>query len=203
MLALRFGFWIVADEIYERLVYGITHESIAALGQDVYDRTITINGCSKTYAMTGWRIGFAAAPVAVAKAMSNFQDQVTSNPTSFAQKGAVAAYHLDATAVEAMRVEFQARRDLIVGLLRQIPGLKVFEPQGAFYVLPDVTAFLGGEIATDIDLAAWLLAEARVATVPETVFEGPGHLRLSYAASRADIEKGVGRIAEALAKRTA
>lgn len=203
MLALRFGFWIVADEIYERLVYGITHESIAALGQDVYDRTITINGCSKTYAMTGWRIGFAAAPVTVAKAMSNFQDQVTSNPTSFAQKGAVAAYHLDATAVEAMRVEFQARRDLIVGLLRQIPGLKVFEPQGAFYVLPDVTAFLGGEIETDIDLAAWLLAQARVATVPGTVFEGPGHLRLSYAASRADIEKGVGRIAEALAKRTA
>ena len=109
----------------------------------------------------------------------------------------------DHAAVEAMRVEFQARRDLIVGLLRQIPGLKVFEPQGAFYVLPDVTAFLGGEIATDIDLAAWLLAEARVATVPGTVFEGPGHLRLSYAASRADIEKGVGRIAEALAKRTA
>jgi aspartate aminotransferase len=201
MLALRFGFWIVADEIYERLVYGLTHESIAGLGQDVYDRTITINGCSKTYAMTGWRIGFAAAPVAIAKAMSNFQDQVTSNPTSFAQKGAVAAYHLDSSAVDAMRDEFQARRDLIIGLLRQIPGLKVFEPQGAFYVLPDVTAFLGGELTTDIELAAWLLEEAKVATVPGTVFEGAGHLRLSYAASRADIEKGVGRIAEALAKR--
>ena len=203
MLALRFGFWIVADEIYERLIYGLTHESIAGLGQDVYDRTITINGCSKTYAMTGWRIGFAAAPVAIAKAMSNFQDQVTSNPTSFAQKGAVAAYHLDSSAVDAMRDEFQARRDLIIGLLRQIPGLKVFEPQGAFYVLPDVTAFLGGELTTDIELAAWLLEEAKVATVPGTVFEGAGHLRLSYAASRADIEKGVGRIAEALAKRNA
>ena len=119
------------------------------------------------------------------------------------QKGAVAAYHLDSSAVEAMRDEFQARRDLIIGLLRQIPGLKVFEPQGAFYVLPDITAFLGGELTTDIELAAWLLEEAKVATVPGTVFEGAGHLRLSYAASRADIEKGVGRIAEALAKRNA
>ena len=203
MLALRHNFWIVADEIYERLVYGVEHQSIAALGQDVYDRTITINGCSKTYAMTGWRIGFAAAPVAVAKAMSNFQDQVTSNPNSFAQKGAIAAYGMDSASVEAMRAEFEARRDLIVGLLRQIPDVKVFNPQGAFYVMPDITEYLGGDIPTDIEMSSWLLEEANVATVPGTVFEGEGHIRLSYAASRADIEKGVGRIAEALAKRRA
>jgi aspartate aminotransferase len=198
-LSVERGFWVVADEIYERLIYGASHTSIASLGREVYDRTITINGCSKSYAMTGWRIGFAAAPVQVAKAMSNFQDQVTSNPTSFAQKGAVAAFDMPADAMETMRAEFEARRDLIVGLLKQIDGLRVPEPKGAFYVFPDFSAYLNGE--SDTELAAYLLEEARVATVPGSVFEGDGHLRLSYAASRADIEKGVSRIAEALARR--
>lgn len=203
-LALRYDFWIVADEIYERLIYGGTeHTSIATLGKDVYERTITINGVSKSYAMTGWRIGFAAAPLAVAKAMSNLQDQVTSNPTSFAQKGAVAAYAMPAESVEAMRVEFEARRDLVVGLLRQIPGLKVPEPKGAFYVFPDVSHYLGEGAASDVDLATYLLEKANVATVPGSVFEGVGHLRMSYAASRNDIERGVARIAEALAARIA
>ncbi len=203
-LALRHGFWIVSDEIYERLVYGdAKQESIASLGAEVSERTITINGCSKSYAMTGWRIGFAAAPVPVAKAMSNFQDQVTSNPTSFAQKGAIAAFNLPPDEVEAMRQEFEARRNLVVSLLRQIPGLRVPEPKGAFYVLPDASAHITGDLKTDIDLADYLLQEAKVATIPGSVFEGPGHLRLSYAASRADIEKGVARIAEALARRNA
>lgn len=199
-LALRHDFWVVADEIYERLIYGEEHQSIAALGSDIAERTITIGGCSKTYSMTGWRIGFAAAPLAVAKAMSNFQDQVTSNPTSFAQRGAVVAFQMDPESVEKMRAEFEARRDLIVGLLRGIPGLHVPEPKGAFYVFPDVTRYLGGKVATDLDLAAYLLEEAQVATVPGSVFEGAGHLRLSYAASRPNIEKGVARIAEALQK---
>lgn len=198
-LAIRHGFWIVADEIYEHLIYGVEHQSIAGLGGDVYERTVTINGCSKTYAMTGWRIGFAAAPAPVAKAMSNFQDQVTSNPTSFAQKGAVVAFNMDAESMEAMRLEFEQRRDLIVGLLRRIEGLKVPVPQGAFYVFPDFSTYLNGD--TDAELATYLLDEARVATVPGSVFEGDGHLRLSYAASRADIEKGVQRMAEALARR--
>lgn len=203
-LALRHDFWIVADEIYERLIYGgIEHTSIATLGKDVYERTITINGVSKSYAMTGWRIGFAAAPLAVAKAMSNLQDQVTSNPTSFAQKGAVAAYAMPAESVEAMRAEFEARRDLVVRLLREIPGLKVPEPKGAFYVFPDVSHYLGDGIASDPDLASYLLEKANVATVPGSVFEGVGHLRMSYAASRNDIERGVARIAEALAARNA
>jgi aspartate aminotransferase len=200
-LALRHGLWIVSDEIYEKLVYGgVRHESMAGLGANVQEQTITINGCSKTYAMTGWRIGFAAAPGPVAKAMSNFQDQVTSNPTSFAQKGAIVAFGLPPEDVEAMRKEFEARRDLVVSLLRQIPGLRVPEPRGAFYVLPDASAYLTGEMKTDVDLADYLLREANVATIPGSVFEGAGHLRLSYAASRADIERGVARIAKALAR---
>ncbi|AIE85518.1 pyridoxal phosphate-dependent aminotransferase [Fimbriimonas ginsengisoli] len=203
-LALRHGLWIVADEIYERLVYGgATAPSIGSLGNDVFEQTITINGCSKTYSMTGWRIGYAAAPLPVAKAMSNLQDQVTSGPTTFAQKGAIEAYNLPNEAVEGMRAEFESRRDLIVGLLRQIPGIKVPEPQGAFYVFPDVSAYLGNDLATDDDLASYLLTEAKVAVVPGSVFEGNGHIRLSYATSRKDIERGVARIAEALGRRTA
>ena len=197
--ALRHGFWIVSDEIYEHLIYGEKHVSIASLGKDVFDQTITVNGCSKTYAMTGWRIGFAAAPLPVAKAMSNFQDQVTSNPTSFAQKGAIAALQMDAESVEAMRAEFHARRDMISGLLLQIPGVTMKAPLGAFYAFPDMGAY--GE--DDVALAGYLLEEARVAMVPGSVFEGKGHLRMSYAASRADIERGVARIAEALSKRSA
>jgi aspartate aminotransferase len=199
-LALRNGFWIIADEIYERLIYGYEFESIAALGKDVQDQTITIGGCSKSYAMTGWRIGFAAAPLPVAKAMSNFQDQVTSNPTSFAQRGAVKAFGLPAESVEAMRAEFEARRDLIVGLLTAIPGVNIDPPKGAFYAFPDISALLKpGE--TDLDLAGELLEKALVAVVPGSVFEGPGHIRLSYATSRTNIEKGVGRIAKFFADR--
>jgi aspartate aminotransferase len=198
-LALRHGIWIIADEIYEHLLYdGEKHVSIAGLGSDIYERTITVNGCSKSYAMTGWRIGYAAAPLPVAKAMSNFQDQVTSNPTSFVQKGAVVALNLPASSIEAMRQEFEARRDLIHRLLTEIPRVRMAKPKGAFYALPDVSAYLGGSLKSDEELAAYLLDEAKVATVPGSVFEGSGHIRLSYAISRADIEKGVARIAEAL-----
>ncbi len=197
-LALRHGLWIVTDEIYERLVYGGTiHTSIASLSSDVAERTITIGGCSKSYAMTGWRIGFAAAPLPVAKAMSNLQDQITSNPTSFAQKGATVAFNLPTEAVEAMRAEFEARRDLIVGLLKGIPNVRIPEPRGAFYAFPDFSHFMGGD---DMALASYLLEEAKVAVIPGSVFEGAGHIRLTYACSRADIEKGVGRIAEAVSR---
>ncbi|HVL38746.1 MAG TPA: pyridoxal phosphate-dependent aminotransferase [Fimbriimonadaceae bacterium] len=199
-LALRHGLWIISDEIYERLIYGQEHQSFAALGREVAAQTITVGGCSKSYAMTGWRIGFACAPTPVAKAMSNFQDQVTSNPTSFAQKGAVVAFRLPAEAVEGMRAEFEARRNLIVGLLRGIEGVEVPEPSGAFYAFPNVGAFLQGRISTDLELAEYLLEEAHIAVVPGSVFEGPGHLRLSYAASRVDIERGVERLAGALAQ---
>ncbi len=202
-LALRHGLWIIADEIYERLVYGTTHYSIAGLGAEVAEQTITIGGCSKTYAMTGWRIGFAAAPLRVAKAMSNFQDQVTSNPTSFAQKGAVVAFGMEASTVEVMRAEFEARRDLIVSLLQAIPCVRINPPKGAFYAFADFSAYIGGQFPTDIELSTFLLESAKVATVPGSVFEGPGHLRLSYAASREHIEKGVARIGDALKNITA
>ncbi len=201
-LAIRHGFWVIADEIYERLVYdGFKQDSIASLGRDIFEQTVTVGGCSKTYAMTGWRIGFAAAPAPVAKAMANLQDQVTSNPTSFAQKGAAAAFNLPSDSVEAMRSEFEERRNLIVGLLQDIEDVKVRIPGGAFYVFPDVSAFLGSDIPTDIQLAEHLLEAAQVATVPGSVFMGQGHLRMSYAASRQDIEKGVARIADVLGKR--
>ncbi len=200
-LALSRGLWVVTDEIYERLLYGgESHTSIASLGSEIADRTITIGGCSKSYSMTGWRIGFAAAPAPVAKALSNLQDQITSNPTSFAQKGATVAFNLPAESVEAMRAEFEGRRDLISRLLGDIPDVKLPLPKGAFYAFPDVSAYLGGKVANDLELATYLLEEARVAVIPGSVFEGEGHIRLTYACSRADIERGVTRIAEALSR---
>ncbi len=199
-LALKNELWVIADEIYERLTYEEPSMSMASLGSDIASRTITIGGCSKSYAMTGWRIGFAAAPQQVASAMSNLQDQVTSNPTSFAQKGAVAAYKLDPSSVESMRQEFMVRRDLIVELLRKIPNVEITTPGGAFYAFPDVRHYLGGRFKTDGDLAGYLLEEYNVATIPGFVFEGAGHIRLSYAASQSDIRRGVERIADAFAK---
>lgn len=199
-LAVKHGVWIISDEIYERLTYGHQHVSVATLDKSVADQTVTILGCSKTYAMTGWRIGFAVAPKPVAAAMANLQDQVTSNATTFAQAGAVAALNLPPAEVEAMRAEFEARRDIGVKLLRQIPGVKIAEPKGAFYFFADFREHIGGDIPDDLALAERLLADAHVATVPGSVFEGPGHLRLSYATSRANIEKGISRIAEALDK---
>lgn len=201
-LALRHGFWVICDEIYERLIYGTEHMSVAGLGQEMYEQTITVSGCSKTYAMTGWRIGYAAAPLAVAKAMATIQDQVTSNATSFAQAGAVAALNMPDSKVEAMRAEFEARRDLIVGLLNDIPGVECPLPGGAFYAFPDISKrLMPGE--TDVDFTNHLLEEAHVAVIPGTVFEGPGHIRLSYATSQSEIRRGLERIASFINSRSA
>lgn len=195
-LAIRHGFWVIADEIYEKLIYDQTHTSIGSF-PGMIDQTITINGCSKTFAMTGWRIGYAASPSDVAQAMSNLQDQVTSNPTTFAQVGAIAALEMDPEIIESMRSEFEIRRNLIVSLLRDIPNVECTMPQGAFYAFPDVSAYLVDGI-TDMHLAERLLEEAHVAVIPGTVFEGQGHIRLSYATSRDEIEKGIARIAQFL-----
>lgn len=199
-LAIRHDLWLISDEIYERLIYGMEHQSMPALGREVQDRTIWVGGCSKTYAMTGWRIGFLAAPAPVAKAVSCFQDQVTSNPTSFAQKGAIAALKMDDSAVLAMRDEFHTRRDLAMRELANIPNLVVPKPDGAFYLFVGIQAYLGGPCATDSDLAEKLLEEGHVAVVPGSVFEGPGFLRLSYTASQEDIVRGICRIGETLAR---
>lgn len=197
-LADRHGFWILSDEIYDRLVYQGEHASFAQLGSKIADQMIYINGCSKTYAMTGWRIGYMIAPKPVAQAVSNFQDQVTSNPTSFAQVGALAAFKMQEQEVEAMRREFDARRHHVLGLLREIPDLPVPTPNGAFYVFPDFRAYLSNAIPDDLTLAEKLLDEALVALVPGSVFEGPGHLRLSYAVSMETLTQAVERIAEFL-----
>lgn len=197
-LALRNGLWVISDEIYDRLVYGEVHTSIASLGKEIADQTITVGGCSKSYAMTGWRIGFAAAPKPVANAMGCLQDQVTSNANSFAQKGAVEAFRMPASEIEPMRAEFQERRDLIIGLLKAIPRVEVAVPNGAFYALPDFSAYLGGSVRDDLQLAELLLDNAKVATIPGSVFEAPGHIRISYAASRESIREGIQRISNAL-----
>lgn len=202
-LALRHGLWVISDEIYDRLVYGQPHVSIAALGSDIAEQTVTIGGCSKSYAMTGWRIGFAAAPKPVIAAMGNLQDQVTSNANSFAQRGAITAFGLPETEIEPMRAEFEARRDMIIRLLREIPQVEAPIPNGAFYVLPDISAYLGGQMKDDLALAEHLLESANIATVPGSVFEAPGHIRLSYAASRENIARGIERLAGALQKLTA
>lgn len=193
-LVTKHGLALISDEIYERLVYGHRHLSPASFGPEVAERTITINGCSKTYAMTGWRVGYSASSPALAKAMTNLQDQVTSNANSVAQAAAVAALQMPQDEVERMRAEFEARRDLLVTGLNGIPGLTCRVPKGAFYAFPDVTAFLGEACRDDVALADLLVDRAHMGTVPGSVFEGPGHLRLSYAASRETIEKGLERL---------
>lgn len=199
-LALRHDFWIIADEIYEKLIYEGAHESIGALGSDVLARTVTIGGCSKSYSMTGWRIGYLGAPKEVVKAIGAFQDQVTSNPTSFAQVGAVAALKMDPAGVEAMRQEFDARRRLGHAELCAIPNVVAPMPKGAFYFFADFSAYLGGRMSSDRDLAEFLLEEVHVATIPGSVFEGDGFLRISYTASQENIRRGIQRIGEALSR---
>jgi aspartate aminotransferase len=193
-IADRHGLWIVSDEIYERIRYGSPHVSAALLCDP--ERTVTVSGCSKSFAMTGWRIGFVHAPKAVLDAMVCVQDQVTSNPTSFAQAGAVAALSLPPEAVAAMTDRFRARRDLIVELLANRLGSEVRPPQGAFYVLLDVRRWAGE--GGDKALADRVLERAGVATVPGSFFLAPGTIRLSYAASEEDIDEGTARLAEEL-----
>lgn len=197
-IALRNNLWIVSDEIYEKLTYDHQHTSIASLGKEVADQTVTILGCSKSYAMTGWRIGFSVSPPHIATAIADLQDQVTSNATTFAQAGAVAALQLPENEVEAMRATFQKRRDIGLQLLRQIPDLQVATPKGAFYFFVDISAYLDEHCPTDTQLAEKLLAQNLIATVPGSVFEGPGHLRLSYATSEADITEGIRRLQQGL-----
>ena len=197
-LAIRHGLWVVSDEIYEKLIYEGEHQSIAALGSDIAAQTITINGCSKTYSMTGWRIGYSASLPKIAQAMTTLQDQVTSSPTSFAQAGAIAAYQISNESLMSMNQEFMTKRDLMMNGLSQIHGISCVKPKGAFYVLVDVSSLLKGEIADDFQLAGRLLDEILVATIPGSVFGAPGYLRLSYATSRENIQKATERLSHAL-----
>lgn len=194
---------VMADEIYEHINYG---EPLRSLGSfpKIADRVVIINGVSKAYAMTGWRVGYCAAPLWLAKAVNKLQGQYTSGCSSIAQKAAEAAYTGSQECVEEMRRAFERRRDLVTDLASKIPGFKVNKPSGAFYLFPEVSALLGKKIGdrvikTSGDLALYLLEQAHVATVDGAAFCAPGYIRLSYATSDENIREAMSRIASAVA----
>lgn len=194
---------VLSDEIYEHINFTGSFTSLASF-PEIADRTVIINGVSKAYAMTGWRIGYCAAPLWLAKAVNKLQSQYTSGCSSIAQKAAEAAYEGPQDCVHEMCEAFRRRRDLVVELARQIPGLECNEPQGAFYLFPRVTSFLGksdGEttINTSGELALYLLDKAHVATVDGAAFCLDGYIRLSYATSDDNIREAMRRIGQALA----
>jgi len=194
---------VISDEIYEKLIYEGEHVSFASLAPEVKDITITVNGVSKSYAMTGWRIGYAAGPENVIKAMGDLQSHATSNPTSISQKAALAGLKGPQEPLEMMKVEFRKRRDYMVKRLNEMSGFKCLTPPGAFYVYPDVSALIGKKLAgkpvvDDSALADILLDEARIAVVPGKAFGTNGNLRFSYATSMERIEEGLSRLARVL-----
>jgi aspartate aminotransferase len=208
-LAVQNDFWLLTDDIYRSLVYGdAKFIQPATFGPEVKKRTIIADGVSKSFAMTGWRIGFALAPPPVIEAMGTLQGQSTTNAAAVSQAAALAAIEGSTEDVERMRLEFDKRRQYMVHALRSIPGVKCVEPKGAFYAFPDLSAFNGRKtpagkgIDGDLALCEYLIEEAKVAVVPGSAFYAPGFVRLSYATSQANIEKGVARIAEALGKLT-
>lgn len=195
---------VLADEIYEHINYIGGHQSIAQF-EEIRDRVVIINGVSKGYAMTGWRIGFIAAPLWIAKACNKLQSQYTSGPCSIAQKAATAAFSGDQSCVEEMRKAFERRRNLVVELTKEIPGFKVNNPQGAFYLFPEVSYYFGKSdgthvIKTSDDLAMYLLEDAHVATVGGDAFGAPDCLRFSYATSDENLKKALCRIKDSVAK---
>lgn len=193
---------VISDEIYEHINYIGKHESIAQFTK-IRDRVVVVNGVSKGYAMTGWRIGWIAAPQWIASACSMLQGQYTSGPSSISQKAAVAAYKGDQTCVSDMRTAFERRRNLIVGLLKEIQGLNVNNPMGAFYIFPDCKSFIGKSyngktMRSATDIAMYLLEDAHVACVGGDAFGAPGCIRISYATSDDNIKRAVARIKTAL-----
>ncbi|MGB8021002.1 MAG: aminotransferase class I/II-fold pyridoxal phosphate-dependent enzyme, partial [Candidatus Nanopelagicales bacterium] len=198
------GLWVITDEIYEHLVYGAARfASMPALVPELADRCIVVNGVAKTYAMTGWRVGWLIGPSDIVRAATNLQSHATSNVANVSQVAALAAVSGDLSAVEQMKVAFDRRRRRIVELLSAIPGVVCPEPEGAFYVYPSVEGLLGRQLrgqrpASSAELAALILDEAEVAVVPGEAFGTPGYVRLSYALGDSDLEEGVGRMAALL-----
>lgn len=195
---------VLSDEIYEHINYLDKHVSIAEF-PEIFDRTVIVNGVSKGYAMTGWRLGWIAGPKWIADACNTLQGQYTSNPSSIAQKAAEAAYTGDQQCVADMRVAFERRKNLVVKMAREIPGLKVNEPKGAFYVFPDCSYYFGKSyngttVNNPEDLALFLLAEAHVACVGGTDFGAPNCIRMSYATSDEKLVEAFTRIKNALGK---
>ncbi|GLW96341.1 pyridoxal phosphate-dependent aminotransferase [Microtetraspora sp. NBRC 16547] len=202
--ALDKGLWVVTDEIYEHLVYGgATFSSIATAVPELRERVVVLNGVAKTYAMTGWRVGWLIGPSDVVKAATNLQSHATSNVSNVAQAAALAAVSGDLSAVAKMREAFDRRRQTMVRMLNEIPGVACPEPFGAFYAYPTVKALLGKEIrgrrpASSAELAELILEEAEVALVPGEAFGTPGYFRLSYALGDDDLVEGVSRVAKLL-----
>jgi aspartate aminotransferase len=198
--------FVICDDIYEKIIYAnFPFENIATAEPKIKDRTIVVNGVSKAYAMTGWRIGYAAGPEQLIAAIIKIQSQNTSNPASISQKAAVEALKGDQEVVGKMVAEFRQRRDAIVKLLNEIDGVKCLSPEGAFYVFPNVSgiygrSFQGKKITDSTELINYLLDEANVATVPGAAFGNDNHIRLSYATSLKNIEEGLKRIKIAIAK---
>ena len=194
--------YILSDEIYEHINYGTPHFSIAAI-PELYDRTITVNGVAKAFAMTGWRIGYIGAPEWIAKACNKMQGQITSGANCIAQRATIAAVSAPVSAIQYMVDEFASRREIIIELLTAIPGIKLNRPQGAFYVFPDVSYYFGKtlkgkQIQNATDFALFLLEEAHVATVTGEAFGNKNCIRISYAASEESIRTAVNRIENAL-----
>lgn len=195
---------VLSDEIYEYIVFDAPHVSLINAAPDLKERVLLVNGFSKGFAMTGWRLGYLAANPEVIKAVSKIQSQETSAPSTISQKAGEVAYRSDLNAVETMRNAFKQRRDFLVGALTEIPGVKCFKPGGAFYVFPDISAYLntttpnGIKIASSADLCMYLLEECGLALVPGDAFGEPTGIRLSYAASMEQLEEAVIRLRSAL-----
>ena len=193
--------WVFTDDIYEKLSYdGFKPATVLEVEPRLRDRTVTMNGCSKAYAMTGWRIGFAGAPVHLIKAMDKLQGQSTSNTSSVSQAAAIEALTGPQESIEEMRKVYERRRNMVVEMLNQAPGLRCHKPEGAFYVFPDMRGCIGKttaggkKIETDEDFTIALLEEAGVATVHGAAFLSPGHFRISYATSDEALREACTRI---------
>lgn len=205
-VAAEHNFWIIVDEIYGQLVYGgFDQKSIIEVAPELKDRIIIVDGVSKTFAMTGWRIGWMLAPDYVVKACEKVQGQATTNPSSIAQSAAVAALRGPWDPMEEMRQAFEERRSIIVDGLNAIPGISCSMPEGAFYAFANVQGLIGKQgggktLESDLDVSGYLLEEARCAVVPGAAFGAPGFVRISYAASNEMIREGLRRIGEAVSK---
>ncbi|HET6279400.1 MAG TPA: pyridoxal phosphate-dependent aminotransferase [Polyangia bacterium] len=208
-LAVEKDVWLMTDDIYRTLLYGdAKFFQPATMGQDVREHTIIIDGVSKAFAMTGWRVGFTVAPKPVIEAMATLQGQSTTHAAAVAQAAALAAIEGPTDDLEMMRGEFDKRRKVMVARLREIPGVKCVEPKGAFYAFPDLSVFIGRKTAegktieNDTDLCGYLIEAAKVAVVPGSAFHAPGYVRLSYATSMKNVEEGIKRMAEHLPRLT-
>ena len=186
------GIYVISDEIYEKLIYDTTqYTSIASLGKDIYDLTITVNGMSKAYAMTGWRIGYSAGPEEIMGYIKKLQDHSTSNPSSISQMAALKALEEPEESIIAMREEFKRRREIITSAFDQIPQVDYIKPEGAFYLFCDFS-----KLGASLEVAKQILDDVNVAIIPGEGFGAPGFMRLSFATSEERIQEGTKRIAE-------